>query len=218
MNEFMLKPARRVDCALLCQRLTELHVPFRDASKENLRLIRLGTYGEFDVATAVGWGNKVSKASITIRYDHPALKDILIRWLEECDVSVHEDFFKGQFGLPPAVIESTREKWRLDLSELPVTPVCLSKIVSAFMFGENVSANIAGQLTGVPQKRWGNGDFIKCAEWEIAGEGAADVVYKWTGQHGAQFAITVWSAPVVTTLSLWEIPEGAEVEINIGEI
>ena len=219
MTEFMLTPARKVDCARLLQRLTEMHVPFRDVSKGPLRLIRVGPEGEFDVAVAMSRANRVSKASITIRYDHPMLKDILIRWLDDCGVAVHEDFYKSQFGLPPSVIDSIRGKWRLDLRELQVTPIRLCKNVAVFMFRENVSSTISTQLAGVPHKRMTKDDFVKSPDWGVEGESGGDVeVYWWSGGMGEQFLVTDWSAPVVTMLALWEVPAGAPVEINLKGI
>jgi len=158
----------------------------------------------------------MSKASITIRYDHPMLKDVLIRWLDDCGVAVHEDFYKSHYGLPPSVIESIRGKWRLDLSGLPVTPIRLCKNVAVYMFGENVSATIAAQLAGVPHKRMGKEEFVNCPDWGVEGESGGDVeVYRWVSSTGAQLLVTDWSAPIVTMLALWEFPKGAPADINL---
>jgi len=219
LKEFMMEPARKVDCASLLQRLTENQVPFRDVSKGPLRLIRVGPHGEFDVATAMGLGKRVSKGSITIRYDHPTLKDILIRWLDDCGVGVHEDFYKSQFGLPPSVLESIRGKWRLDLRGLPVTPIRLCKNVVVFMFGENVSSTISTQLASMPHKRMTKDESVNCPDWGVEGESGGDVeVYWWANDTGDQLLVTDWSAPALTMLALWEVPEGAPVEIKLTGI
>lgn len=73
MNEYILKPARQVDCDVLRKRLTEMRIPFHDDTDHQSRLIRIGPDCEYEVRTMIGRGNRVSKAIVAIRFEHPVL-------------------------------------------------------------------------------------------------------------------------------------------------
>ena len=152
-------------------------------------------------------------------HEHPAVKGIVSDWLDHCGVEAPEDSYKWHFGLSPSILRAIRSTWRVDLSGQAATLLRFGKHVLVFMFGENVSKSLSGQLSGLPHKRMEKEEFIRCEEFAVTGEDPADVeVYRWVCGAGTQLLVTDSSAPAVTLLCLWAVPEGAPVEVSIGDM
>ena len=216
MSAYTLKPARQADISVLYERLRTLKIPFQEVSKDRDCIIRIGPDAEYEMQTSVGRGGRISKATISIRYEHPGVKGVVNDWMDHCGLEASEDFYKWHAGLSPSILEAIRATWRIDLTGQAVTPVRFGKYVLVFMFAQNQSRLVATHLSGLFHKRMEKGEFIRCEEFAVTGKDPADVeAYTWFRDADTRLFVTDSSAPATTLLCLWIVPRGARVEISI---
>ena len=218
MNEYTVKPSAKADINALVESLSALRIPISDTKDGRVRIVRIGPDADFEVRQETMLLGR-TKTTLHILYEQPVLKKVVSDWIDKCGLEVHEDFYKWHMNLSPSVLRGIKARWRVDLTGMPVTPVKMGQIVVVFMFGGNVTTELAAQLASMPHRAIAPDEFIECDDFVVKGDDPLDtVVYGWRSDAGSQlFAVTA-SAPALTMLSLWVISDGAAAKHNIKEL
>lgn len=218
MTQYEIGPIAKVNADDLVQTLKQASVPFSEGGEDRVTILAIGPEAEYELRTVLDRRGKPKKAYILIRYENPVLKGIIQDWAHSCGAQIADEFFVSHFTLSPALLNTVRALWRVDLSSLPATPVRVVPACMVFMFGRNVAAEIAAQLAPVQGRPMGKTEFIRGPEFGVAGDEPFDIcAYGWRSRPDSQLFVITASAPAMTLLSLWKVSADGAIEHNIEE-
>lgn len=218
MNEYAVKPVAKADLDVLLEAMSARRIPYTDTKEGSTRIVRIGPDNDFEVHEKRG---RIGGRSVKIflRYEQPMLKTLIADWIDESGARIDDEFFTWHMALSPSVLAGIKSRWSVDLTGLEATPVKIGQLALVFMFASNVDSELSEQLADMPHRPMAKDEFLECADFVAKGDDPNDpIIYRWRSEAGSDLFAVVASAPALTMLSLWIIPEGAPARHNIGEL